>query len=155
MTSHVDVFPRADQPHEEVAFEVLVEDLTEEEQVRDEGALEDDGHVACVEQLDGVGLLVSTGLLMTDSQLHTITLEVDHNQHHSHSGNQVEKVGRRLTIKGLAHCLELIAPRDQEVEERNDGSLELSLTARGDDHGAERLPEDGLSDVASDEDGDT
>ena len=33
VTGHVDVLPCADQPHEEVALKVLIEDLTEEEQV--------------------------------------------------------------------------------------------------------------------------
>jgi len=57
--------PDADHADEQVAGEAAEEELREEVEHADEGALEDDGDVARVEQLDGVGALVVAVLLVT------------------------------------------------------------------------------------------
>ncbi len=129
MATHVDVLPGAQQPHQEVAFEVGVQYLTEEEEVGHKGTLQNDGHVGSVEQLDRVGLFVSLGLLGGDGQLHSVALEVDHDQDHSCRRYQVDEIGRRLSIKSFTESLKFVGLSDEEVEEGNDGSLELSLVS--------------------------
>lgn len=55
--------PFAQQLNQEVAAIALVEELGDEVEVGDKRALQDDGHVGGVEQLDGVVLLRATPLL--------------------------------------------------------------------------------------------
>lgn len=52
--------PAAKELHEEVGAVALVEQLRDEVQVGHQGRLQDDGHVACVEELNGVGVLLAT-----------------------------------------------------------------------------------------------
>ena len=60
MASHVVVLPLAEQADDEVASELLGQNLCEEVDVAHEGSLEDDGDVGSVEQLNGEGLLQAT-----------------------------------------------------------------------------------------------
>ena len=69
LSSRLELLPVAEQIDEEVASELLGEHLGHEEEVRDEGRLEDDRDVGGVEELD----LVSGGLLTSD----TLVLDVN------------------------------------------------------------------------------
>lgn len=51
--------------------------------------------------------------------------------------------------------LALVAPGEQEVEESDDSTLELGTTASVDGGGGEGLPNDALTNVGSNEEGDT
>ena len=66
--------PLSEEVHEEVASELLGQDLREEVQVGDEGGLKDDGDVGGVEQLNGVRLLVSLHASAAHSDLYTEAL---------------------------------------------------------------------------------
>ena len=66
--------PLAQQPDDEVGSEALEQQLGDEVQVGDKGGLQDDGHVAGVEQLDGVGALRTPPLLALHRQIHSETL---------------------------------------------------------------------------------
>ena len=59
MASHIILLPLSKETDEEVTFELLVEDLGEEVQVRHKGSLQDDGDVRSVEQLDWIWLLIT------------------------------------------------------------------------------------------------
>ncbi len=66
--------PPPDQLHEQVAAVALVQQLANEVQVGHERRLQDDGHVAGVEQLDGVVLLRAAPLLGPHRQVHAEAL---------------------------------------------------------------------------------
>ena len=71
--------PLAQQADDEVSTKALVQELGDEVQVGDEGRLQDDGHIACVEELDGVRALSPPSLLASHRQinpeaLHQLTL---------------------------------------------------------------------------------
>lgn len=76
VTVHVVVLPLAEEPDEKVALELLVEDLREEVEVGDEGSLQDDGDVRGVEQLNGVGLLVSLHFPAAHGKFNSETLYI-------------------------------------------------------------------------------
>ena len=81
-------------------------------------------------------------------------LEVDDNDSYDHGGDQVAQVWSVLTVEGLSHSV----PRsllDQEVEGSDDSSFELGALVGSDGHGREALPQDELTDVGGDEEGDT
>ena len=66
--------PPPDQLHEEVAAVALVQQLADEVEVGHQRALQDDGHVAGVEELDGVVLLCAAPLLAPHRQVHAEAL---------------------------------------------------------------------------------
>ena len=78
-------------------------------------------------------------------------LEVDDDEDDKHSCEQVGNIGRVLPVKGLLQGEELVGLRQQEVEQGDDGSLELGSLLRADRDGRERLPQDDLADVGGDE----
>ena len=61
-TSHVIIFPLAEETNNEVAAESSGQNLREEVNVADERSLQDDGDVRRVEQLDGERLSMTLGL---------------------------------------------------------------------------------------------
>ena len=62
MSSHVNLFPLAEERNDKVALKLLIQNLGEEVEVGDKSGLQDDGDVAGVEKLDGVGLFISLNL---------------------------------------------------------------------------------------------
>ena len=129
MAAHVDVLPGSNESDKEVAFEVLVKDLREEEQVGNQGALKDDGHVGSVAEFDGIRLFVSLCLLTADSQFNSEALEVDDKEDDSNRGNQIEQVRSISSIESLSNSFKLVALSDQEMEECNDTALKLSISS--------------------------
>ena len=67
--------PAAEQLDEDVTAVPLVQQLADEVEVGDEGGLQDDGHVAGVEQLDGVAVGLTTCPLVAHWQVHPETLQ--------------------------------------------------------------------------------
>ena len=67
--------PSSQQLDDEVCAIALVQQLGDEVQVRDQGRLQNDGHVGGVEQLDGVLLLLPSPLLATHWQIHPEPLQ--------------------------------------------------------------------------------
>lgn len=74
VSSHVVVLPLSEETDDEVATELAGEDLREEVDVGDEGALEDDGDVGSVEQFDWEGLSVTSHLSAAQTQFNSETL---------------------------------------------------------------------------------
>ena len=69
MTSEIVLGPLSKETNEEVALELAVEHLGQEVQVGDEGGLEDDWDVGGVEELDGVGIGLTSLSLALQRQL--------------------------------------------------------------------------------------
>ena len=67
--------PTAEQVDQEEATKSLVQKLREEIQVGDQGSLQNDGDVRGVEQLDGVGALLTTVFGVFDWEINTESLE--------------------------------------------------------------------------------
>ena len=146
--------PLADEFDEGRVRRLIVEHLGNEVDVRNEGSLEDDGHVGCIEQFDGVGTFHSTRFLKFDGQVDPPPLHVnagDEDETRCHQAGEIWKV---LTQQRLAECLELIPPHEDEVEEGEAGSLEFGPPPGIDGDRAESLPYDGLADVRCDEETD-
>ena len=68
--------------------------------------------------------------------------------------HQVRDVRQVLAEEGLADRRHLALAREDEVEQREHGALELRPAPRVDDRRGEGLPEDRLADVGRDEEGD-
>ena len=146
--------PPPQQLHEEVPAVALEKQLRDEVQVGHQCGLQDDGHVARVEELDGVGLLHAAAALAADGQVHAEALEVDHDQEDQDCGEQVGDVGHVRPVKRLLECAHLVAAGDEQVEQGDDGALELGATAGVHGGGGEGLPDDALALVRGDEQGD-
>mmetsp|Transcript_1225 Transcript_1225/g.1865 ORF Transcript_1225/g.1865 Transcript_1225/m.1865 type:complete len:403 (+) Transcript_1225:421-1629(+) len=149
------ILPFSEQTYEDVCGCTVVEELGYEVQVGNEGSLEDDGHVGGVEELDGVSSCLSAVLLVLDGEIDAPSLEVDNDNEDENGGEEVGQVGEVLTVKGLLESTELITAGDHEMEEGNDGSLELGSASGVESSGGEGLPDDSFTNVGSDEEGDT
>ena len=82
-------------------------------------------------------------------------MEVDDDHEDERSRDEVGDVGEVLSVKRLNEGRPLVVPRDEEVEERDDGSLELSSLTGVDGGGGEGLPDYVLTYVGGDEEGDS
>ena len=74
MPSHVIVLPLSKETDDEVASELLVENLREEVKVADKSSLQNDGDVRGVEELDLVGLRITLHLPACNGQFNSETL---------------------------------------------------------------------------------
>lgn len=79
VATHINVLPLSQQVDQEVGLESLVQDLREEEQVGNQGGLQDNWHVRGVEQFDWIGTSLSTHILVLDSEIHSESLEINNN----------------------------------------------------------------------------
>mmetsp|Transcript_81 Transcript_81/g.192 ORF Transcript_81/g.192 Transcript_81/m.192 type:complete len:411 (-) Transcript_81:116-1348(-) len=153
-SASLDVLPFAQDAHQDVGGCAVVEELGDEVEVGDQGGLEDDGHVGGVEELDGVGALLSAVLLVLDGEDDAPALEVDDHDEDEDGGHEIGEVGQVLAVDRLLDGADLVGPREQEVEQGHNGALELRAAARVDGGGAEGLPHDVLADVGGDEETD-
>ena len=62
-------------------------------------------------------------------------LEKDDDTKHSDCGQQVGNVWKVGTVESLSECSDLVCASNQQVEESNDGSFELSTRRSGDSGG--------------------
>jgi len=147
--------PGTDEADEHVSGEATVEHLRDEVHVADESALKDDGDVAGVEETDGISAGGAADLLRADRDVHTEALEVDNDEEDNHSSDKVRHVGQVGAEECFTECTHLVITSDQELEESDDSTLELSATTHVEGHGAKSTPDDTLADVGGNEDGDT
>lgn len=147
--------PDTEKTDEKVLREARVEHLGDEEDVGGEGGLQHNGHVRGVEEADGVGSASTTLAGRLDWDLDTETLEVDDSGENEEGREQVHDVGEVLAVERLLESALLVVPGKEEVEQGNDGTLELRATASVDGGGRERLPDDRLANVGSNEERDT
>ena len=75
---HVIILPLSEESNDKVSLKLLVENLREEVEVRDECSLEDDRNVRSVEQLNGVGLLVALHFSAAHSEFNSESLYSNH-----------------------------------------------------------------------------
>ena len=125
--------------------------MRQEKQVGHQGRVQDDGNVGRVKQLDGVGLGPAAHLAMLDGQVHAKALEVDDHHEHQHRGQQVGDVGQVLAIKRFLQGAHLVAARDEQVEQGQDGALKLGAAARVDGGRRQRLPHNRFANVGGNE----
>ena len=90
-----------------------------------------------------------------DWNLDTESLEVDNRSKDDNSSDQVHDVGKVLPIESLLQSTGLVRPGQKEMEERNNGTLELRATSSVDGGWAECPPDDVLADIGGNEERDT
>ena len=84
----------------------------------------------------------------------SIYLEVDDYTEDEDGGEEIHEVGEVLPVEGLSQGPDLVLAGGEEVEQRDDGPLELGAAPGVDGGGGEGLPHDRLADVGRDEQGD-
>lgn len=117
--------PLADQADQKVVRESVKEQLRDEENVRHKGRLQHDRHVRRVEQLDGVGTLLSSHPGRFDRQFNAEALQVNDNRKDDHSRGQVHHVRQVLTQQGFLNCAELVGTGEEEMEKGNESALKF------------------------------
>ncbi len=117
--------------------------------------MQHDWHVGSVEETDRVRATSTTLARRLDWDLNTETLEVDDGSKDNEGGQEVHDVGEILSIKSFLESALLVWPGKEQVEERNDSTFELGSTSGVDGGWGERLPDNGLADIGSDEERDT
>lgn len=83
------------------------------------------------------------------------SLEIDHRSKDDKGSQEVHDIGQVLPVECFTESSLLIRPREEKMEERNDGSFKFRSSAGVDSCGRESLPNDGFADVCSDEERDT
>ena len=78
-------------------------------------------------------------------------MEVYDDSEDENRGHEVHDVGEVLPVERLAQGPDLVLSGCEQVEEGDDGALELGAAPRVDRGGREALPDDGLADVGGDE----
>lgn len=154
-SSQLNVLPRSEEIYQEVSTEVSVENLRDEEQVGDEGSLENDGDVGSVEQLDWVWLSLALNSVALDSKINSESLEEDDDEEYEDSGEKIDKVWQLRSVEWVLDSLEFVRSKEDGVQESNDRSLVLLSVRGGLGDGGEWLPDNGLTDVDGNEEGDT
>ena len=147
--------PNTEQLDEDVLRPPAEQHLTDEENVGRQGALEHDGHVGGVEELDGEGSSLTPEPVVLDGDLDPESLEVDDGGEDGDGSDEVHDVGELVSIESLLEGSRLVVPGEEEMEEGDDGSLELSSSSGVDGRRGEGLPDDGFADVGGDEEGDS
>ena len=147
--------PNTEKLDKEVAGEPREQHLTDEKDVARQRALEHDGHVAGVKQLDRVRAPDPPVLGALDGDLESEPLQVDDGSEHERGGEQVHNVGQPLSVKGFLQSAGLVVPGEHDVEQGDDGSLEFGSTSGIDRPRGKRLPHDGFANVGRDEQVDT
>ena len=147
--------PNTEELDEKVAREPSKQHLADQEHVAGQGALEHDGHVAGVKQLDRVGSSNPSVLGALDGDLESEPLEVDDRGKDERGRQEVHDVGQPLPVKGFLQASGLVVPGEHDVEQGNDGTLEFGPPASVDGSRGKGLPDDGLANVGSDEQVDT
>ena len=89
-----------------------------------------------------------------DLKCNQFYLEVDNHSKDQDGSKQVGQVGQVLSVEGFPQSADLVLTGGQKVEESNDCAFEFGSTAGVDGGGRERLPDDGLTDVGGNEQGD-
>jgi len=78
-------------------------------------------------------------------------LEVNDYKDDDHSGEEVRKIRRILSVESILKRVELVALGQQEVEKSNDCALKLGALLGSDGDGGEAAPENVLADIRGDE----
>lgn len=78
-------------------------------------------------------------------------LEVNDDEGDNNSGEQVAKVWSILSVDSLLKTIELVWLGQQEMEESYDSTFEFSSLVGSNGNWRKRFPEDGFTDVGSDE----
>mmetsp|Transcript_1989 Transcript_1989/g.4491 ORF Transcript_1989/g.4491 Transcript_1989/m.4491 type:complete len:302 (+) Transcript_1989:837-1742(+) len=149
--SSVNILPLSEQTNQNVGRSTVVQELGDKVQVGNQSSLQNDRHVGSVEQLDGVGSLLSTVLLVLDRKFDSPSLEVNNNHKDDDSCHQVCHVGKVLTGKGLSECRDLVLSGNKQVEESNDSTFEFSSTTSVEGGRRKGLPDNGLANVGGNE----
>ena len=84
-----------------------------------------------------------------------IYLEVDDNQEDGNGGQQISAVGQVVPVESLLQSSHFVPSLHQQLEESDDSSFKLRTLGSRDGVRAECLPDDVLTDVGSNEQGDT
>lgn len=147
-------FPNAQQLDQKVVGEAVVQHLRDDEDLGRKRGLQHDGHVGGVEELDGVDAALAAVAVGFDGDFDAEALEVDDDGEDDDGGDEVHDVGETVAVEGLLESAGLVVPGEEEVEQGDQGTFEFGATAGVDGGGAEGLPDDGLADVGSDEEGD-
>mmetsp|Transcript_29905 Transcript_29905/g.54997 ORF Transcript_29905/g.54997 Transcript_29905/m.54997 type:complete len:351 (+) Transcript_29905:815-1867(+) len=153
--SSLTVLPLAENAHQDIGGSAVVQQLTDEVEVRNQSCLKDDGHVGSVKQFDGVCTLLSTVLLVLHGEDNPPSLKVDDNHKDEDRGGEVGQVRQILSVDGLLDGADLVIARDEQVEKGDDGTFELRTASSVDGGRTEGLPHNVLANVGGDEETDS
>jgi hypothetical protein len=147
--------PDSEELDKEVVREARVQHLGDQEDVGGQSRLEHDGHVGGVEQADGVRTAHATLAGGLDGDLNAEALQVDDSGEDEEGSQKVHDVGEVLAVEGLVQSTLLVGPGEEQVEQGDNGTLELGTTASVDSGRGESLPDDRLANVGGNEQRDT
>mmetsp|Transcript_18997 Transcript_18997/g.41280 ORF Transcript_18997/g.41280 Transcript_18997/m.41280 type:complete len:357 (-) Transcript_18997:258-1328(-) len=149
--SSFNVLPLSKKTDQDIGRSTVIQKLGDKVQVGNKSSLKNNGHVGCVEKLDGVVSLLSTVLLVLDRKVDSPSLEVDDNNKDQDGSQKIGQVGKILTVEGLTKGLHLIGTSDEKMEKSDDSTFEFGTSTGVDSGGTECLPNNGFANVGSDE----
>ena len=113
-------------------------------------------HFLLLPSLPSIPLFLLPSLLLPSLSLSFLSdLKVNDNPKHEDGGHEIGQVGKVTAVEGLTQTTDLVCPCCQKMKECNYSTFKLCPSARVDGGGAERLPDNRLTDVGGDEERDT
>ena len=113
-------------------------------------------HFLLLPSLPSIPLFLLPSLLLPSLSLSFLSdLKVNDNPKHEDGGHEIGQVGKVTAVEGLTQTTDLVCPCCQKMKECNYSTFKLCPSARVDGGGAERLPDNRLTDVGSNEERDT
>lgn len=147
--------PGTDELDKEIVAESREQHLADEEDVGRQSRLQHDRHVGGVEQANGVRPAHTTLARRLEGNFDAEALKVNDGAEDSDGGQKVQDVRAALAIESLAKSELLVRPSDEQVNERDDGTLEFGTTTGVNGAWGESLPYDVFADVGRDKERDT
>lgn len=147
------LLPGADELDECGLVEAFVQDLRDLVKLGDDHGLQDDADGGGEEELYVDHVHVTRVLLADELDVGRQVLQVHQHQEHEECPEQLRQVEAVLASEGLHDRLPYRVLCEQEVDQRDEGALELHPELRGHRHWAEGEPEDRLGGVGDDEQG--
>jgi len=86
-----------------------------------------------------------------DRDLDSETLQANDHGQDDNGGDQVHDLREALTPESITESAALVMPGEKQMEEGDNGTLELGVMSNVDGGGREGLPGDGLEDVGNNE----
>lgn len=136
--------------HKNVAGEARSKHLRNDENVGGQSALQHDGHVGGIKQLDRVGPTLTTEPVALDGDFNTEALEVNNDGEDDNSREEGHDIRKTLSPESLAEGAPLVVPCEEKMEKSDDGTLKLTTATDIDGSGGEGLPDNTFTDVGGD-----
>ena len=110
---------------------IIRQHLAHKENVRDEGGVQNDGHVAAVQKLDWIRPRLTTSAHHLDRNIDLPSLDVAARAKDERRREEIANVGQILAIQRDLESGDLVLARVEQMEQREQSSCKISTMKHG------------------------